>query len=80
MKLPKIKKEDLPEELQSIIDGDEIEFDPIVSVDDIFDLPFDSEEYERGRIEIAQKLIESRKKLEDARVQQRKLEKTEHPE
>jgi hypothetical protein len=80
MKLPKIKKEDLPEELQSIIDGDEIEFDPIVSVDDIFDLPFDHEEYEKGRIEIAQKLVESRKKLEDARVQQRKLEKTEHPE
>jgi len=80
MKLPKIKKEDLPEELQNIIDGDEVEFDPIVSVDDIFDLPFDAEEYERGRIEVAQKLIESRKKLEDARVQQRKLEKTEHPE
>lgn len=80
MKLPKIKKEDLPEELQSIIEGDEVEFDPIVSADDIFDLPFDPEEYERGRIEVAQKLIESRKKLEDARVQQRKLEKTEHPE
>ena len=80
MKLPKIKKEDLPEELQSIIDGDEIEFDSIVSADDIFDLPFDHEEYEKGRIEIAQKLVESRKKLEDARVQQRKLEKTEHPE
>lgn len=74
MKLPKIKKDDLPEELQNIIDGDEIEFDPIVSADDIFDLPFDSGEYERGRIEVAQKLIESRKKLEDARVQQRKIE------
>lgn len=68
MKLPKIKKEDLPEELQKILgDDDEIEFEPMVSPEDVFDLPFTDEEYQAGRMETARKLIESRKKLEEYR-------------
>ena len=68
MKLPKIKKEDLPEELQKILgDDDEIEFEPMVSAEDVFDLPMTDEEYQAGRMETARKLIESRKKLEEYR-------------
>ena len=68
MKLPKIKKEDLPEELQKILgDDDEIEFEPMVSPEDVFDLSMTDEEYQIGRLETARKLIESRKKLEEYR-------------
>lgn len=74
MKLPKIKKEDLPKDLQDSIDGDEIEFDPIVSVEDVFDLPITPDDYDYMRQEIGKKLIESRKKLEDYRIQQRNSE------
>lgn len=72
MKLPKIKKDDLPEELQNAIDGDEIEFDPIVSVEDVLDLPLTIDDCNQMRQEIGKKLIESRKKLEEYRFQQKK--------
>jgi hypothetical protein len=75
MKLPKIKKEDLPEELQKILgDDDEIEFEPMVSPEDVFDLSMTDEEYQIGRLETARKLIESRKKLEEYRQQVDKTE------
>lgn len=59
--------------MQDSIDGDEIEFDPIVSAEDIFDLPISPNDYDYIRQEVGQKLIESRKKLEDYRIKQRKV-------
>ena len=77
MKLPKIKNENLPQELREILGGADAEFDAIVDPMDVMDIQFDPDSYYEGRHQVAHMLIESRKKLEELRQQERKVKKTE---
>lgn len=66
MELPKIKNDDLPEELKSILGDDDAVFDSIVNPMDILTLNFNPEVFNNERIEIAEKYIECRKKLQQS--------------
>ena len=79
MDLPKIKNEDLPEELKKILGDADAEFDAIVDPIDVIDIQFDPDSYYEGRAQTAQKLVEVRKKLDELQTKER-LKKTEHPE
>ncbi|AET72682.1 hypothetical protein P29A0810_197 [Synechococcus phage S-CAM8] len=73
MDLPKIKNENLPEELRKILGDDDAEFDAIVNPADIIGInAINSTEFEDERLKIAHMLINSRKKLEDFRFQSKK--------
>ena len=71
MKLPKIKNEDLPEELRKILGDSDAEFESIVDPADIIDIEIDEDQYNQERLEVARKLIESREKLNDLKRQER---------
>lgn len=71
MELPKIKNEDLPEELKSILGDNDAEFEAIVDPSDIIDIQFDPDAFYESRSQIAEKLIESRKKAQELARQQR---------
>jgi|TARA_B100000073_G_C23731127_1_gene570816 hypothetical protein len=71
MDLPKIKNEDLPEELKKILGDADAEFDAIVDPTDIVNLNVDAEQLENERLEVAKKLIQSREKLNEIRRQER---------
>lgn len=62
MELPKIKNEDLPEELKKILGDQDAEFEPICDARDVIRVPLDIEAYMDGRLETAQQLIQERKK------------------
>ena len=66
MELPKIKNDDLPEELKSILGDDDAVFESIVNPMDILTLNFDPEVYSKERAKIAEKYIECRKKLQQS--------------
>ena len=80
MELPKIKNEDLPQELREILGDNDAEFESIVDPMDIIDIQFDPDSYFEERHRTAQLLIESRKKGQDYAAKARKEKKTEHPE
>ena len=65
MELPKIKNEDLPEELREILGDSDAEFESIVNPMDIMDIQFDPDSYYEDRHRVAQMLIESRKKSQE---------------
>lgn len=67
MDLPKIKNENLPQELREILGDADAEFDAIVDPSDIVSVPDNRETYEQDRIKTARMLIDSRNKLEDYR-------------
>jgi len=71
MELPKIKNEDLPEELRKILGDSDAEFESIVDPADIIDIDIDPNQYDQERLEVARKLIESREKLNDLKRQER---------
>ena len=71
MELPKIKNDDLPEELREILGDDDAEFDLIVDPEDVLDIQFDPDSYYEGRHKVSQMLIESRRKLYEAQTEQR---------
>ena len=62
MELPKIKNEDLPEELRKILGDQDAEFEPICDARDVIRVPLDIEAYMDGRLETAQQLVEQRTK------------------
>lgn len=72
MELPKIKNEDLPQELREILGDNDAEFESIVDPMDIVDVQFDPDSYYEQQHMLAEKLIESRKKLNKYLIQQRK--------
>jgi len=80
MDLPKIKNEDLPQELREILGDSDAEFESIVDPMDIIDIQFDPDSYYEERHKTAQMLIESRKKSQEYASKLRKSKKTEHPE
>ena len=62
MELPKIKNENLPQELREVLGDGDAEFDAIVDPMDIIDLQVDPDAYREERKRIANMLLESRKK------------------
>ena len=71
MELPKIKNEDLPEELKKILGDSDAEFDAIVDPTDVFDINVDDQEYQEERLKVAEQLIRSRERLNELRRQER---------
>lgn len=71
MELPKIKNEDLPEELKKILGDADAEFDAIVDPTDVFDINVDDQEYQEERLKVAEQLIKSRERLNELRRQER---------
>jgi hypothetical protein len=71
MELPKIKNEDLPEELRKILGDADAEFDAIVDPTDVFDINVDDQEYQEERLKVAGQLIRSRERLNELRRQER---------
>ena len=75
MKLPKIKNEDLPQELREILGDNDAEFDAIVDPTDIIDVQLDPDSYFEAQPTTAELLIESRKTLEEFRQPEQKVKK-----
>tara|TARA_B100000035_G_C21014006_1_gene560928 strand:+ start:1760 stop:1996 length:237 start_codon:yes stop_codon:yes gene_type:complete len=75
MELPKIKNEDLPQELREILGDADAEFESIVDPMDILDIQFDPDSYYEERSKTAQMLIESRKKAQEYATKARKEKK-----
>ena len=71
MDLPKIKNENLPEELKNILGDADAEFDAIVDPADVINIQHDPDLYYETRMSVAQKLLESRKRMEELRTEQR---------
>jgi|TARA_B100000085_G_scaffold285326_1_gene320979 hypothetical protein len=71
MELPKIRNQDLPQELREIVGDGDAEFDLVVDPMDVMDIQFDPDSYYEGRHQVAQMLIESRKKLHNYHATQR---------
>lgn len=71
MELPKIKNEDLPEELRKILGDADAEFDAIVDPTDVFDINVNDQEYQEERLKVAGQLIRSRERLNELRRQER---------
>ncbi len=74
MELPKIKNENLPQELREILGDGDAEFDAIVDPTDIIDINPDPDAYREERLNIANMLLESRKKQQEL-LKQQKMEK-----
>ena len=75
MELPKIKNEDLPQELREILGDADAEFESIVDPMDVMDVQFDPDSYNEERSKTAQMLIESRKKAQEYATKARKEKK-----
>tara|TARA_Y100000033_G_C2718091_1_gene96841 strand:- start:99 stop:341 length:243 start_codon:yes stop_codon:yes gene_type:complete len=75
MDLPKIKNEDLPEELKELLGDEDAEFEAIVDPMDIIDIQLDPDAYYEGRLQTAEQFIEVRQKLQELRS---KMKKTSH--
>ena len=74
MKLPKIKNENLPEELKKLLGDQDAEFDAIVDIGDIISVDIDRDAYDQQTMAIGKKLMESRKKQQEL-LKQKKMEK-----
>jgi hypothetical protein len=72
MELPKIKNENLPEELREILGDSDAEFDSLVDPMDIIDIEIDPDAYFEGRTRTAEMLVEARKKLQDYQTKSKK--------
>ncbi|AIX17424.1 hypothetical protein Syn7803C76_204 [Synechococcus phage ACG-2014b] len=72
MKLPKIKNENLPEELKQILGDADLEFDAIVNPEDIIDVQIDPDSFYESRLQTAESLIKARQELEDRRLKEKR--------
>lgn len=72
MKLPKIKNENLPQELREILGDSDAEFDALVDPMDIIDIQMDPDSYFEGRTRTAEMLVEARKKLHEYQTKSKK--------
>ena len=72
MDLPKIKKENLTQQLREV-DGDtDIEFESIVDPSDVVSIPPHMKDFYQDRLTTAQRLVESRKRQEELRKKVRR--------
>ena len=67
MELPKIKNEDLPQELREVLGDSDAEFESIIDASDFIDVQINPDYYYEGRHETAKLLLESRKKLQECK-------------
>ena len=75
MDLPKIKNENLPDELKKILGDSDAEFESLVDPSDVIvDVEYNSEEFNKQREENARRFVEARKKLNRLRTEQRLTE------
>jgi hypothetical protein len=72
MKLPKIKNENLPEELKQILGDDDLEFDAIVNPEDVIDVQIDPDSFYESRLHTAESLIKARHELEERRLKEKR--------
>tara|TARA_B100002019_G_scaffold269588_1_gene262490 strand:+ start:2985 stop:3227 length:243 start_codon:yes stop_codon:yes gene_type:complete len=72
MDLPKIKNEDLPDELKELLGDDDAEFEAIVDPMDVIDIQLDPDAYYEGRLQTAEQFIEVRQKLQELRSKMKK--------
>ena len=72
MKLPKIKNENLPEELKQTLGDADLEFDAIVNPEDIIDVQIDPDSFYESRLQTAESLIKARQELEDRRLKEKR--------
>ena len=72
MDLPKIKNEDLPEELKELLGDEDAEFEAIVDPMDVIDIQLDPDAYYEGRLQTAEQFIEVRQKLQERRSKMKK--------
>ena len=61
MKLPKIKNENLPEELKKLLGDQDAEFDSIVDINDIISVDCDRTAYDQQKMAIGKKLDTNKK-------------------
>lgn len=71
MELPKIKNEDLPEELKKLLGDADAEFDAIVDPRDVISLQSDPDAHYERVEDTAKQFVEARKKLQGLRTEQR---------
>jgi hypothetical protein len=75
MDLPKIKNENLPDELKKLLGDADAEFDSIVDPSDVLiDVQYDLSAFYEQKAENARRFVEARKKLNKMRTEQRLTE------
>lgn len=77
MDLPKIKNEELPKELREVLGDDDAEFELIVDpMDVVTNIQIDPDAYYEQKLQLQEKLIESRRKANEyaakARLEKKK--------
>jgi len=65
MDLPKIKKENLTQDLREVVGDCDLEFESIVDPSDVVSIPSHMRDFYQDRLTTAQRLVESRKKHQD---------------
>ena len=65
MELPKLKKENLTQELREVVGDKDLEFDSLVDPTDVINLAVNLEEYLEGKAETMKSFIDSRQKLQE---------------
>ena len=71
MDLPKIKKENLTQELREGVGDNDLEFDSLLEPEDVMILPDNTREYLDGKLNTARMMVEARMKLEEYRKRSR---------
>ena len=74
MELPKLKKENLSQELREVVGDNYLEFDSLVDPTDVMNLAVNLEEYLEGKAETMKSFIDSRQKLQEYQMKARKSE------
>ncbi len=74
MELPKLKKENLSQELREVVGDNDLEFDSLVDPTDVMNLAVNLEEYLEGKAETMKSFIDSRQKLQEYQRKARKSE------
>ena len=72
MDLPKIKKENLTQQLREVVGDTDIEFESIVDPSDVVSIPPHMKDFYQDRLTTAQRLVKSRKRQEELRKKVRR--------
>ncbi len=72
MELPKLRKQDLSEELREIVGDNDIEFEPLVDPMDILTASYDEDTFMEKKAGFAKLLVESRRKQHEYQMKARK--------
>ena len=71
MELPKIRKENLTDEMREVVGDTDLEFDSLLEPEDVMLLPDNTREYLDGKLDTARMLVEARMRLEEYRTKSR---------